>query len=107
MAGGIFNSFLGTSGTTAPVIEQATTTANQKKDTSGMVGSIVSTAGNLIGGFNYKQQENEIELARIQAEAAKANADATANNSNKKYIYVAVGVVVLIVLVVLLKPKSN
>lgn len=34
---------------------------------------LVATGGELVSGFNYKQQANEIELARLQAEAANAN----------------------------------
>lgn len=80
--------------------------ASLKVGQSDMIGSIVTTAGNLISGFNYKQQENNIKIAELQAEAAKAQAEAansSNNNSNNKMTYIILGIVALVVVVLILK----
>lgn len=84
---------------------ETTTTPVVQNTNSGMIGSIVSTVGGLVSGFNYKAQENQIELARIQSEAAQAAAN-TGEKSYTKYIYIGIAVVVVIVLFVALKPKN-
>ncbi|TXI86445.1 MAG: hypothetical protein E6Q36_09330 [Chryseobacterium sp.] len=76
--------------------------AKDSKETSqqmstGWVSSLISTAGDMVKGFNYKAQENEIELARLQAETAKATQPVSTGNN--KLIYLGIAVVVVVVLI--------
>lgn len=80
--------------------------ATKNPESSNMVSSIISTAGNLVSGFNYKAQQNEIELARVHADAAQANAETQATNNNKRFLIIGGVVVVAIVIILLLKPNK-
>ena len=69
------------------------------------LGAVADSVAQIIGGFNYKAQNNEIAIAQAQAEAA--NAQAMAANaqpkSNTTIWLVVIGAIVLIALFLMFK----
>lgn len=68
-------------------------------------GAISEAISSVVGGFNYKQQKNELELAQLNASAA--NAQAMAANaqpkSNTTIWLVVIAAIVIIALFLMFK----
>lgn len=78
--------------------------ASQGMQNNGWLGAAIGTVGGIVGGLNYREQENQIELERIRAERAKAeNGQNTTMGIDKKYLYIAGGVIAFVVVLMMLK----
>lgn len=75
---------------------------------TGFIGGIINSATNLINGFNYKKQENDVLIAQSNAQMMQAQAQMNQPSNTGKTIAWVVGITVVgILLFMVFKPQKT